>query len=226
MVWCPQTISYFRYQCGSSFMMPNGVTQPECVNPWIAGNLLEHTQHCGYWWPGAKAPGHQYPQCWPNIHCIGPVSDKKYNILGECFQKFELNFKNDPVVLGLILLVLVFIIWVSQIWSPLSDINVLVFDSLAPGRSGHDFKNAVLLNGVFRSPYDNALRWMSRDFTNDKSTIVQAMAWCRQAASHYLSQCWPNCVSPYDITRPQWVNVAWTSAGIVLTIYPYVIQNH
>ena len=34
------------------------------------------SQHCGYWCPGAKAPGHQYPQCWLNIHCIGPVSYK------------------------------------------------------------------------------------------------------------------------------------------------------
>ena len=24
----------------------------------------------------------------------------------------------------------------------------------------------------------------------DKSTLVQVMAWCRQATSHYLSQCW------------------------------------
>ena len=34
------------------------------------------SQHCGYWCPGAKAPGHQYPQCWLNINCIGPVSSK------------------------------------------------------------------------------------------------------------------------------------------------------
>ena len=36
------------------------------------------SQHCGYWCLVAKAPGHQYPQCWPNIRCIGPVS---YRIL-------------------------------------------------------------------------------------------------------------------------------------------------
>ena len=33
------------------------------------------------------------------------------------------------------------------------------------------------------------------------------MAWCCQATSHYLSQCWPRSLSPYDITRPQWVKV-------------------
>ena len=28
-------------------------------------------------------------------------------------------------------------------------------------------------------------------FINEKSTSVQVMAWCRQAASHYLHQCYP-----------------------------------
>ena len=32
------------------------------------------------------------------------------------------------------------------------------------------------------------------------------MAWCRQATSHYLSQCWPRSMSPNGVTRPQWVN--------------------
>ena len=32
------------------------------------------------------------------------------------------------------------------------------------------------------------------------------MAWCRQAASHYLSQCRPIPMSPYGVTMPQWVN--------------------
>ena len=40
----------------------------------------------------------------------------------------------------------------------------------------------------------------------DKSTLVQVMAWCCQAISHYLSQCWPRYLSPCGITRPQWVN--------------------
>ena len=38
------------------------------------------------------------------------------------------------------------------------------------------------------------LRWMSWDLPEDKSTLVQVMAWCRQASSHYLSQCWPRSV--------------------------------
>ena len=46
---------------------------------------------------------------------------------------------------------------------------------------------------------------MLLDLTDDKSTLVQVMAWCRQATSHYLSQCWPRSLSPYGVTRPQWV---------------------
>ena len=53
---------------------------------------------------------------------------------------------------------------------------------------------------------------MPQDFTDVKSTLVQVMAWCRQATSHYLNQCWPRSSMPYGVTRPQWVNtimVAW-----------------
>ena len=83
--------------------------------------------------------------------------------------------------------------------------------SLAPGRSECDSKNIifhlVLLIGIFSSSHDNALWWMPQDLTDDKSTLVQVMAWCRQATSHYLSQCWPRSVSPYGVTRSQWVKI-------------------
>ena len=53
-----------------------------------------------------------------------------------------------------------------------------------------------------------ASRWISLN-PIDVSTLVQAMAWCQQATSHYLSQCWPRSLLQYDITRPQWVNLPW-----------------
>ena len=78
---------------------------------------------------------------------------------------------------------------------------------LAPGRSECDSKNAifnlVLLFGILRSSHDNALRWMPQDLTDDKSTLVQVMAWCRQATSHYLRQCWFSSLSPSSVARPQ-----------------------
>ena len=40
------------------------------------------------------------------------------------------------------------------------------------------------------------------------SRLVQVMAWCRQATSHYLSQCWSRSLSPYEVSRSQWVNPA------------------
>ena len=53
---------------------------------------------------------------------------------------------------------------------------------------------------------------MPQNLTNGKSTLVQMMAWCRQTAGHYLSQCqWPRFMSPYGVTSSQWVN--WVAPG-------------
>ena len=67
--------------------------------------------------------------------------------------------------------------------------------------------NHVLLIGIFKSAYDNVRRWMPQDLTDDKPTLVQVMAWCHQATTHYLNQCWPRSPTPYGVTRPQWVKV-------------------
>ena len=45
-----------------------------------------------------------------------------------------------------------------------------------------------------------ALKWISLDLADDKSALVQVMAWCRQATSHYPGQCWPSFMSPYGFT--------------------------
>ena len=61
-------------------------------------------------------------------------------------------------------------------------------NSLAPGRSECYFKNVifnlVLLIGLCRSSNGNALRWMPKKFTDDKSTMVQ-VDWvlCRHVVS-------------------------------------------
>ena len=57
---------------------------------------------------------------------------------------------------------------------------------------------------------------MPLDLTDDKSTLVQVMAWCRQATSHHLSQCWPRSMLPNDVTRPQRVNSLWSSYGCMV----------
>ena len=85
-----------------------------------------------------------------------------------------------------------------------------VVNSLAPGKFQFNFRlvifKFILVNGGWGISNKIALRWMPPDLTDDKSTLVQVMAWCRQATSHYLSQCWPRSMSPNGITRPQWVN--------------------
>ena len=87
----------------------------------------------------------------------------------------------------------------------------LYFNSLAPGRFEINLRKAIfkliLMIGGWGIFCKIALRWMSMDVIDDKSTLVQVMAWCRQATSHYLSHCWPRSMSPYGITRPQWVKL-------------------
>ena len=42
---------------------------------------------------------------------------------------------------------------------------------------------------------------------DDKSTLVEIMAWCCVAAGHYLNQWWPRSMIPYGVTKPQWVKL-------------------
>ena len=68
---------------------------------------------------------------------------------------------------------------------------------------------------------DDALRWMPQDLTDDESIfMVQIMAWCHQATSHYLSQFWPRFMSPYDISKPQWVKKKYAKV-----VCYYIITN-
>ena len=84
-----------------------------------------------------------------------------------------------------------------------------LFNSLATGRFEQKFRSVIFklisVTDGWGISCKIALRWMLLDLT-DKSTLVQVMAWCHQATSHYLSQCWPRFMSRYGVTRPQWVN--------------------
>ena len=54
--------------------------------------------------------------------------------------------------------------------------------------------------------------------SDDKSSLVQTMAWCHQATNHYLIQYWPRSTSPYDVTRPRWARQKVDSVDKGLTI--------
>ena len=88
---------------------------------------------------------------------------------------------------------------------------LLTVNSLAPGGFENIFQNVFfkLISWIdtLSNSCETALRSMPQNPSDDKSTLVQVMAWCRQAASHYLSQCCPKSLSPYGVTRPQWVKL-------------------
>ena len=67
--------------------------------------------------------------------------------------------------------------------------------------------------------FEIALRRISLDLTDDKSTLIQVMAWCRQATSRYQSQCWPRSLLSYDVTRPEWVKYCTLRWCFIITPY-------
>ena len=80
---------------------------------------------------------------------------------------------------------------------PLGDLNKILEKII--------FKLILVTDGCDISS-EIALRWTSLELSDDESTLVQVMAWCHQATSHYLNQCWPISLPPYGVTGPQWVN--------------------
>ena len=67
------------------------------IHIWAAGDTWVCNQRCGYWWPGANAPGRQYPQCWHNHYCVTQDSYKNITYIGN--NRRNLNCilkKKDP----------------------------------------------------------------------------------------------------------------------------------
>ena len=64
-----------------------------------------------------------------------------------------------------------------------------------------------------------AVRWMSLARTDDKATLVQVMAWCHQASSHFLSQCWPSPMLPYGVTRTMIYLHWWSRCALMFLIF-------
>ena len=88
-------------------------------------------------------------------------------------------------------------------------IGMASLNSLTPGTGGNNFEiiifELIYWIDILRNSYEIVLWRMPKHQIHDKSTLVQVFAWCWQATSHYLRQCWPSSLSPYSITRPQWV---------------------
>ena len=86
---------------------------------------------------------------------------------------------------------------------------ILKFNSLSPGKYGKNLKREklkfIIQNSSLNTPCELAHWWMLWNVFNEMSTLVQVMAWCRQAPHHCLRQCWPRSLSSYGVTRIHWV---------------------
>ena len=77
-----------------------------------------------------------------------------------------------------------------------------------------------------------ALIWMSMDFTDDQSTLVQVMAWCRQATSHYLSQFDPDIwrhmasLGHNELNMISVSGIIFIFSEIALLWMPMIISQH
>ena len=109
--------------------------------------------------------------------------------------------------------------------------GIPLFNSLAPGKFEWNFSHVIFKQILVIDDWgiscEIALTWRPLDLTDDKSTLVQVMAWCRQATSHYLSQCSPSSLSPYGVTRPQWVKIRWSWDRLIFNpILPILVRWH
>ena len=88
---------------------------------------------------------------------------------------------------------------------------------LTPRTCGSNLKSMnyklILQNSNLNAHCGIALRWMLPNLTNEKLTLVQVMAWCCQATSHFLNQCWPSSVWLSGVMWPQWVKASLWAIG-------------
>ena len=68
-------------------------------------------------------------------------------------------------------------------------------------------------------------RWMSPEPTDGESTMFHVMAWCRQAPSHYLKQCWLRSLSPYGVTKPRWAKLRFYEISFAINISLHSLRN-
>ena len=97
-------------------------------------------------------------------------------------------------------------VWVGIQWLEKKHKKEFNINTLTPGKSEWNFRYICNFKMTFSDGWsiscEIALIWMSLDFTDDQSTLLQVMAWWRQATNHYLSQCRPRSRPPYGVTRP------------------------
>ena len=82
----------------------------------------------------------------------------------------------------------------------------VVIKTSTPKQNGRHFMHFA--GNIFKHTFFKILVfWFKFHRSSFKTALVQVMAWCRQATSHYLTQCQPIHMLPYGVIRPQWVKV-------------------
>ena len=145
------------------------------------GNLLEplHVCDCSFWW-------NAYMKLSVNTHRNPPASYRRW-------PRSSSLMMSSPS-------------WGSVCYLQQSNLIII---SMVAGRFEGSFRQIIfqliLLIDSWAIWSEIVLRWMPQDLTDAKPLLVWVMAWCHQAASHYLSQCWPRSLWPHGVSRPQWV---------------------
>ena len=79
------------------------------------------------------------------------------------------------------------------------------FNSLSAGGCMKNRRKFIFHDNFCYNLVHFLLNCTGMDANNLMSSLAQVMPRCCQAARHYLSQCWPWSMSPYGVTRPQWL---------------------
>ena len=147
-------------------------------------------------------------------------------------RKFSMQKKNNSSALANFVHVMTGALFYFLMWKleyEAYEKSIIFINSLAPGKFKWNFRQVIFkMNSVIDGwgiSCEFPLTWMSLDLTDDKSTLVQVMAWCRQATSHYLNQCWPRSPTPYGVTRPQWVN-QWKIPSEMVPLSCQLVRKH
>ena len=66
---------------------------------------------------------------------------------------------------------------------------------------------------------------MPQDPTDEKSTLVQVMAWCHQTPCYHMKQCRSRSMTPHGVTKPPYVKNRNVDLYIFFNIGIWVIKN-
>ena len=101
--------------------------------------------------------------------------------------------------------------------------SVSMFPTYCPLGRYRNFENGIsehIMDYAAEHIMSSCQRWMPRNNFGDRSTLVQAWAWCRQERRQDLSQCW------HGVFRPNRVNsLRFESSYIVIELCETFIQH-